>query len=132
MNIVIKTIPHSKQRYRTCGDWWFDKNGNLEIRVSKLGDWRYEALIAFHELREVLFSKHIGITTEQVDEFDMKYEKERDAGEHGPEDEPGNDSKCPIFEQHIAATQAERALAYDLDVNWNEYADAVIGLDRKS
>lgn len=129
MNISIKTIAHDEQRYRTPGDWWFDKNGDLEIRVSCTGDWREEALVAFHELREVLVCKHRGITTEVVDAFDIQYEKERDEGLHGREDEPGNDPKCPCRDEHMSATQAERALAYDLDVNWNEYGNHVLDLD---
>lgn len=131
MNISIKTIPHADQRYRTCGDWWITPDGDVEIRVSQTGDWREEALIAFHELREILVCKHRGITTEAVDDFDIQYEKDRDAGLHGPEEEPGNDPKCPCREEHMAATQAERALAYDLDVVWNEYGNHILSLDDK-
>lgn len=131
MNIHIKTIPHDEQRYRTCGDWWFDKGGDLEIRVSSLGDWREEALVAVHELREVLVCKHRGISQQAVDDFDMIYEQDRDEGRHGPEDEPGNDPKACYFEAHQLATATERALAYDLDVVWNEYGNHVLNLDDK-
>ena len=37
MNITIKTIAHDKQRYDTVGDWWFDDEGDLQIRVSRVG-----------------------------------------------------------------------------------------------
>lgn len=131
MNITIKTIPHTDQRYRTCGDWWFTDDGDIEIRVSETGDWRESALIAFHELREILVCKQRGISTEVVDAFDKLYESDRDQGLHGPEDEPGNDPKSPYREAHQAATQAERALAYDLDVVWNEYGNHILNLDEK-
>jgi hypothetical protein len=129
MDIHIKTIPHVEQRYPTCGDWWFTPDGDLEIRVSETGDWREAALVAFHELREVLVCKHRGISQASVDEFDIQYEEDRKAGNHGPEDEPGNDPKAPYFDEHQAAAQAERALAYDLDVNWEEYANHIVALD---
>ena len=62
MNITIKTIQHSKQRYDTCGDWWFDKKGNLQIRVSDMDNWKYEYLVGDHEVREALLCKDRGIT----------------------------------------------------------------------
>lgn len=131
MNISIKTIPHAEQRYRTCGDWWLDAEGDIQIRVSVLGDWREECLVAFHELREVLVCNHRGISQQAVDDFDMLYEKDRDEGRHGQECEPGDDPKAPYFMAHQLATAAERALAYDLDVNWNEYGNHVLNLDDK-
>ena len=131
MKITIETIPHADQRYRTCGDYFFTADGDLEIRVSETGDWRESALIAFHELREVLVCKHLGISQAAVDEFDKRYESDRDAGLHGPEDEPGNDPKAPYREAHAAATAAERALAYDLDVNWEQYGNHILALDEK-
>ena len=130
MNISIKVIPHSEQRYETCGDWWFSENGDLEIRVSEMGDWRYSALVAFHELAEVLISKHRGIKTEDVDAFDVKFEEERKAGLHAKEDEPGDDENCPIVVPHSMATALERGLSVMLDVSWDKYDKAVIALDK--
>lgn len=129
MNISIKTIPHKNQRYKTCGDWWVTPDGDVEIRVSGTGDWREEALVAFHELREFLVCRHRGLTAEAVDAFDLQYEKDRAAGLHGSEDEPGNDPKAPYRDAHMAATQAERALAYDLAVDWERYGNAILALD---
>ena len=33
LRIVIDTIPHSRQRYPTVGDWQIDKAGNLHITI---------------------------------------------------------------------------------------------------
>lgn len=131
MNITIKTIPHAEQRYKTPGDWKFADNGSgdLEILVSLTGDWREEMLVAFHELREALVCIHRGISQQAVDSFDMIYEQDRKEGRHGPEDEPGNDPKACYFEAHQLATAAERALAYDLDVDWQEYGNHILDLD---
>ena len=70
--IFIETIPHSKQRYETCGDWWWDDDGEtLQIRVSDTGDWRYNAAVAIHELTEVLLCRDHGVSQEAADGFDM-------------------------------------------------------------
>ena len=75
MNITIKTIQHNRQRYDTCGDWWFDKKGNLQVRVSDMNNWKYEYLVADHEVREALLCKDRGVTQKEVDEFDMGWQR---------------------------------------------------------
>jgi len=129
MKIVIETINHDEQRYPTVGDWYWQKepevtasgtraNEVLHIKVSALSDWRREALIAVHELVEVLLCKHEGITQESVDVFDKQFEATR------PEenfDEPGDDPQAPYVKQHCTATGIERLLAAQLGVNWKEY-----------
>ena len=125
MNITIKTIPHNAQRYDTCGDWWFDEAGDLEIRVSDMGNWKYEALVAFHELAEVLLCKDRGITTEMVDAFDMAFEAKREVGNV---DEPGDDPACPCRKEHFFATTVERALSAELGVDWSAYDEVVVSL----
>lgn len=122
MNINIEIIPHETHRYPTVGDWWFDEQGNIQIRVSKLSDWRREALIAVHELAEVLMCKHDGVSQESVDEFDKQFEAKREAGELTDEyAEPGDSSDAPYVKQHCVATGIERVLAAELGVKWREY-----------
>jgi hypothetical protein len=139
MKIVIETIPHDQQRYSTCGDWFFRKDIEpspdgkmakvkevLHINVSQLSDWRREALIAVHELVEVLLCDSAGVTQAQVDEFDKEYEKNRPADD--VESEPGDDPKAPYCRQHCFATAVERMMAAEMGVNWNEYADEIESL----
>lgn len=123
MRIVIETIPHKDQRYPTIGDWYYESGGTLCIRVSQLSDWRREMLVAVHELVEVLTCKYDGVTQEQVDEFDMEYEKNR--AKDDVESEPGDDPKAPYVNQHCLATGIERILAQQWGVKWNEYADEI-------
>jgi hypothetical protein len=118
MRISIEVIPHEAQRYSTVGDWTFDGNGDLTIRVSKLSDWKREALIAIHELVEVVLCKHAGIGQEAVDLFDAEFEKHRHPDN---EDEPGDEPSAPYVKQHCLATAVERMLAAELGVNWKEY-----------
>lgn len=128
LKINIQTIPHDDQRYETCGDWWYDDDDVLQIRVSDLGDWRYEALVAVHELVECVLCKHAGVKQEQVDEFDIQYELMRSKGYHEPEDEPGDDPKAPYSYQHCVATGVERILATLLGVTWKVYESAIEAL----
>ena len=129
MNITIKTIPHSDQRYETVGDWWFDSSGDLQIRVSNMNNWKYEAAVAFHELAEVLLCKDRGITTEMVDAFDMQWNKDHPGETQGGGDqEPGDDPNCPCRKEHFFATSVERLLAAELGMDWKEYDDTVLAL----
>lgn len=123
MKIVIETIPHEHQRYPTVGDWVYDDDGNLAIRVSQMKDWRHEMLVAVHELVEVLTCKKDGISQESVDAFDIEYEKNR--AKDDVESEPGDDPKAPYVDQHCLATGIERILAQQWGVKWNEYADEI-------
>lgn len=126
MKIIIETIPHSEQRYQTCGDWFFDcacqgapqDTCDLHIKVSNLSDWRLEALVAIHELVEVLKCKHDGVTSESVDAFDKAFEANR-----APDnlDEPGDEPNAPYVKQHCLATGIERIMAAELGVSWKEY-----------
>lgn len=125
MNIRIETIPHNAQNYDTVGDWRFDRKGNLIIRVSEMGNWKYEILVAVHELMEVALCKDRGISTEKVDRFDKAFEASRMAGN---EDEPGDDPKSPYRNEHFFATSVERLFAAELKVDWKEYDKAVNAL----
>ena len=124
MKIDIETIPHNCQRYPTCGD--FLTSGDvMGIKVSEMGDWRYEMLIAIHELVEVMLCKQAGIPEALVDQFDMDYEKNRKPGDHS---EPGDDLRAPYRRQHFVATNIERQIAHELGVDWQAYCDAVEAL----
>lgn len=125
MNINIQTIPHDQHRYPTCGDWWLDTEGNLQIRVSAMGNQDYEALVALHELVEVLLCKKRGISTERVDAFDMQFEKDRELGLHGENDEPGDDPQAPYKREHFFATNIEALMSSELGVDWKTYESTI-------
>lgn len=121
MNINIEVIPHSTQRYDTCGDWWFEGN-DLQIRISDVGDWRYESMIAVHELCEVILCKERGVSQESVDKFDTEYEEKRIWGD---DSEPGDEPDAPYQNEHNLATGIERILCASLGIKWSDY-EAVI------
>ena len=124
MKVTIEVIPNENQRYPTVGDWQWDGD-NLTISVSAIGDWRYEMLVAFHELAECLICNHRGISQESVDEFDKRYEAARLEGDVS---EPGDSIAAPYYREHQFATCVERLLALELGVEWNKYDEVVSGL----
>lgn len=127
MRINIQTIPHAKQRYETVGDYWV-KDGVLEIRVSELPDWRYELLVAIHELAEYYFCKNDGVSERSIYRFDVKYENARARGKYTSDQEPGDDPDAPYTKQHQFATIIERTAAMALGVSWGKYNAACVSL----
>ena len=128
MNITIRTIPHAEQRYPTAGDWWFDDAGDLQIRVSAMGNWRYETLVARHELDEALLCKAHGIPQESVDAFDAGWAIAEWALGEPNVDEPGLNPAAPYHVEHMTAYAAELAFMVNLGVAFNEYTEALARL----
>lgn len=119
MDILIKVIPESEQRSEVNGaDWFWDADGNLQVRVSPLGDWREEALLGLHEAFEAVVCKHLGVSQQAVDKFDQEFDK---AHPNQPDLNAGDDPLAPYDRAHTIATCAERALAFALDVQWGDY-----------
>lgn len=120
MNINIKQVPNEEIKTRkgfTGADWWWNENGDLEIRVaSELEDWRESMSLAIHEAVEALICKKMGITIESVDEFDSHFK-----GEHIVDVNAGDDPKAPYKIPHTFATAAERILTGALEVDWLNY-----------
>jgi hypothetical protein len=125
MKIVIEVIPHSEQRYPTVGDWQAVGREDWLIQVSELGNWRMEMLVAIHELIEMTLCAHEGITSAEVDQFDLAFTRTDEAliGK-----EPGDDWRAPYYFQHQIATGIERQLAALMDVDWQAYENKVNSL----
>jgi hypothetical protein len=117
MKIIIQSQPHSLQRYNTVGDWYTDKiNGNVRIYVSQMNNWRFELLVAIHEVVEAFLCLNDGVLEEDVTKFDKAF-----LGE----DEPGDEPDAPYARQHCIATGIERILAALLGVKWSNYENAI-------
>ena len=115
----IETIPHDQQRYETCGDYWEDENGIEQIRISELVDWRYEVLIAIHEIVEMALAKHRRIEEAAITEFDIKFEESKVKGL--VTGEAGDNPNAPYRREHFFATNLERLFSAELNVDWAEY-----------
>jgi hypothetical protein len=116
MNIEIQTIPPEKQRYITLGDWFHVEQEKPEeramIRVTELGDDRYNFLIAFHELIEMVLCEQRGISADDVDNFDLSFEGKG---------EPGDHPAAPYFREHQFAMMMEKIMANEMGVDWTVY-----------
>ncbi len=121
--ILFKVIPHSRQRYNTCGDY-YKKFGAIQFRVSKM-TFKYEFLIFIHELIEWMLITIKGISIKEIDDFDINYENNRIVGD---DSEPGDDPFAPYYDEHRIATQIEKLLAKHLNVDWELYSKAVKNL----
>lgn len=127
MEITVEVIDHHEQRYDTCGDWELDvPNKKLRIRVSNLGNWRYNFLVAFHEMIEAILCMDRNITTEMVDQFDIDYEAKRSLED---ESEPGDHPDAPYRKEHFFATSLERLMAGELKVDWAKYENEINNLE---
>jgi hypothetical protein len=116
--IVLKVIPHAAQRYDTVGDWRW-QGDTLQIRVSREVGAKnpdFITLVFVHEAIEAILCRHDGITTSQVDAFDMAFKGDA---------QPGDDPAAPYHRQHQAAERIERQLATALGVKWSDYEKAL-------
>lgn len=123
MKIVIETIPHSDQRYPTSGDYFWDQDGTMHIKVSDLGNDDYALLVAIHELVEGVLCKKRGITDDVITAFDVGFEATR---KEGDESEPGDDPACVYGREHCTATAVERLMCAELGISWFDYEQACL------
>lgn len=118
MKIIIETIPHDAQRYPTCGDWFYEPNGTLQIKVSAEMGEDSASLVAIHELIECILCKKHGVSQESVDEFDKAYEANR---KEGDDSEPGDDPNAPYRREHFFATNVEALMCDQMGLNFQEH-----------
>jgi hypothetical protein len=117
MDIIIKVIDRKEMRPgMTVADWYFDENGDCQVRVEHLSDWRREVALAFHEAGEAVMCKHSGVTVEEVDKFDRPFEEAHDGVTN-----VGDKQGAPYRRQHNAATAMERILTGFFDICWEDY-----------
>jgi len=127
--INIEFIPHHQQRYETVGDYFFDVDGVLQIRISQMKVEIHAMAVLIHELTEMALLRHEGkVTFEDVDKFDFEFEEKRKRGEVDDEEEPGMAVDCPYRDQHLIATSVEMAVIASAKVSWKEYEDEIYAL----
>jgi hypothetical protein len=127
VRIVIETVNHSKQRYCTCGDYWIDKKGTIQIRISKM-DWKLQWLVIVHELVEIFLCLLRGIEFGDIDKYDIKFESDRNNGERGETDEPGDGIDSPYRDEHCISVGFERVLCGIAMIPWRIYENVVNNL----
>ena len=116
LRVVI--VPQSKQRYPTVGDWIFNKDRSLSIRVSDMKNKNYEFMVAIHEAVEAWLCHRRGISEESVTAFDKS--------EYGLSlEDPGADPKAPYHKEHMLALKIERMICDELGHDWEKYEQAL-------
>lgn len=128
MNILVEVIPHSQQRYKTVGDWFYQEPDTLLIYVSKMENSNYEYLVAIHEEIEARLCLERGITEKEVSAFDIWYEGRRILDDSNCQGEPGDHPQAPYRKEHFFATSIERLIAAELNVDWEKYDEAIQNL----
>lgn len=126
--IEFQVIPHKDQRYETVGDYFRTRDGVIHFRVSDMHNPAYEFAVFIHELTEWFFCRLVGITIEEIDEFDMKFEADRLLKRHSPTEEPGNHPAAPYRLQHRFATKIERQIIKAAGARWDIYGEVVENL----
>lgn len=120
--IIVKSIPHDQQEYDTMGNWrefpavdFTDsvpyKEG-LVIEVDDMNDWRKELIVAIHEMVEWALCKHRGIAEATVSDFDKS---------HLESPQPGDEPDAPYRKEHEFATDIERLIGRELNVDLQSY-----------
>lgn len=114
--VIIQTKRPEEMRYRTVGDWFDSGDGALTIEVADTGNWKYNILVAIHELCEVVQCVDKGITQKSVDKFDFAHQDDEDPGSH---------PKAPYHDQHMNAMGIEMLLSVALGLKWRSYEECL-------
>ena len=61
MKINMETLPHVTQIYGTCGNYWVDEAGTIQISVSETGNDDFNWLVFLHEAIVQKLSQHRGM-----------------------------------------------------------------------
>lgn len=130
--ITIEVIHHDKQRYETCGDWYYNEAGELVIKVSETTT-KYEFLVAIHELIEAVLCDFKGIKEEDVTAFDKQFEDMRiEYPDIVGDKEPGNEDNAPYFHEHAMASRVENWLVTSIGVDPVQYEKTINDLTKLS
>lgn len=117
--INIKFIEGKEQRYPTCGDYW-ETDSSYEFRITKQDNPKHNMLILIHELVEAYLCKSRGIKFEDIDAFDIEWNRQFIEGVE-LSDEPGNEEDCLYAKEHRFAENIERQLAHEAGLEWFNY-----------
>ena len=115
LHISIDTIPQKQHEYATYGNY----KGHIRrrfIEVSELNDWRWEFLIALHELIEQNIALALGLSEAEILAWDLA---------HLESDDPGSLDGCPYKFMHLYAERAEKDMCRMCNWDYEEYCKAL-------
>ena len=83
-------------------------------------DNRMSLLCLLHELIEVMLTEHSGIREEDIQAWDIAFEKRCP----GNTANAGDEEDCPCRDAHLVAEGVERIMSSLLGVHWKKYTEA--------
>ena len=128
MKINIVTIAIDKMRYPTVGDYWYDDEGILQVRVADMGNEFYEKMVIIHELVEEALTKRRGLPEPKIMAFDEAFERARAMGLRTEDEEPGFHNDAPYLREHTLATSVEMQMCALSGESWTDYDRTVMNL----
>ena len=117
MRIDIKAVDPSVIRYSTCGDWWWNGDGSLQVSVPEYGSRNSSFLVALHELVEAWLCRAAHITEAEVLKWDL---------DHPDSDEPAEEKGSPYIHQHNTALKVEKIVAKALGIDFGRHDHWVV------
>jgi hypothetical protein len=105
--IEINFVPSEEMRYDTLGDYRVTDD-EIEIDVVNDTEFRHQALIAIHELVEVVLCIDRGISMQDIDAHDLGF-----VGDGEPGDQPDS----PYRREHRFAMMIEHLIAHELGID---------------
>ncbi len=126
MNYRINVKKRKEMRYPTAGDYYENKYGDMIVEICKQSNPDYEFCIMIHELIEEYITRKRGIKEQEIMDFDLQFEAEREEGLHSDTAEPGIDFRAPYRKEHIFAENIERLIAAELNIDWELYGREII------
>jgi hypothetical protein len=124
-NIIIKIVKKGGCRNSQVGDYFYDKKGNLIIKVVNTGNDIYNRAIAIHELWEESLLKVKGVKEETINAFDKKcFKEKRDESVLQYGDQPDS----PYRNEHRAAENIERLFIQQCGEDWFKYDEIIDNL----
>lgn len=126
IDIRIKSIPNDRMRIPGgVGDYWYDEEGVLQIRVVEMGNEFFEKTVVVHELIEEALTKKRGLPEPEIQAFDEYYDQRVKMGLIPEGGEPGFDPNACYKNEHAFATGVELGMCALANVSWKEYGEAV-------
>lgn len=112
-------------RYPTAGDYYL-VDTTMFVDICDQNNEDKDFCIMIHELIEEHLTRKRGIKEQDIMDFDLLFEKEREEGLHDEYAEPGYDMRAPYRKEHIFSEIIERQLAQELGIDWVEYEKNLI------
>ena len=122
-NIKIRLCKDpAKMRYPTWGDYYNTGTPKGQKLVFEILDHKediYTKLTLIHEIVEFTLLEYKGANIEDIDRFDIEFEK--DEARKAKYIEPGNDPDCPYKAEHEIAESIARMMCTHLGIDYELY-----------